>query len=93
MPYLTAGVAFAQGSHTSDTDINFPPATGEGSATHVGWTAGLGVAIKATDNMSVNLEYRHNEFGDQTYDENSAPYDPNFSLSSNQITVGLHWMM
>jgi outer membrane immunogenic protein len=60
MPYLTAGVAFAGATadYGGDADSN----------THIGWTAGAGVEIAATDNVSIDLLYRYSDYGAQTYE-------------------------
>ena len=46
-----------------------------------------------TDTMSVDLQYRHTDFGDKTYDEGAAPFDPQFTLTEDAITVGVHFAL
>lgn len=60
LPYLTAGVAFAH-NEVSVTDF------GSDSNTHIGWTAGLGVEVGVTQNVSASLEYRYTDFGSEDY--------------------------
>jgi opacity protein-like surface antigen len=86
MPYLTAGVAFA---HANRDTFG---ADSSAEATHVGWTGGVGVAIAATDNMAINLEYRHSDFGSKEYD-NGGPTSPEVALTQDAFTVGLHWAL
>jgi len=63
MPYVTLGAAFGRG--TSQV-VNGGVTTSQ-SATHFGWTAGLGIEAKATDNISVKAEYLYVDLGSQTY--------------------------
>ena len=83
MPYLTAGIAFANATLTDDyTDTN-------DSQTLVGWTAGAGVEFAATDNVSIDLQYRYNDYGNADFDLNGTT--ANVGLTSQQITAGLHF--
>ena len=50
MPYLTAGVAFANATLTDSIGGDEV-----GTNTHIGWTVGAGVEFKATDDLSVDL--------------------------------------
>lgn len=63
LPYLTAGIAFA------DNDVSIAGAVNASdSNTHVGYTVGLGVEVGLTQNVSTSLEYRYTDFGDKDYD-------------------------
>jgi outer membrane immunogenic protein len=68
--------------------------------TYVGWTAGAGVDLALTDVLTVALEYRHSDFGDNTFNFNDhgGPFFTNFNssnshggsntdLNSDQVTV------
>lgn len=83
MPYLTGGLAFAgatlEDDDTDDTD----------SAMHIGWTAGVGVEVAATDQLSVDLQYRYSDYGTEAYTLNGTSRD--VKLTSNQLTVGVNW--
>jgi outer membrane immunogenic protein len=68
LPYAEAGVAFA------NADFNLP---GGGNNTYTGWTAGGGVEFKVSDPVSVNVEYRYSDYGDQTYGADSVHLDNN----------------
>jgi outer membrane immunogenic protein len=62
LPYITGGVAFARnevsvGAFGGASDTN----------THIGWTAGLGVEVGVTQNVSASLEYRYTDFGTEDY--------------------------
>lgn len=63
MPYATLGAAFGRGTAQV---VNGPVTTSQ-SATHFGWTAGLGLEAKATDNISVKAEYMYVDLGSQSY--------------------------
>lgn len=85
MPYLTAGVAFAHAWHEANIG------DGEGDATHMGVTAGLGVQVAVSDNMSLDLQYRHSWYDEQEYDMDFAPFNPIFALETDRITAGLNF--
>jgi outer membrane immunogenic protein len=53
--------------------------------TLVGWTAGAGVDLALTDVLTVALEYRHSDFGDETFNFNDhgGPFFTNFNSSNN----------
>ena len=59
MPYVTGGLAFANGTldWNGDTD----------SQTHIGWTVGAGFEIAATEDLSIDVLYRYSDFGDKVY--------------------------
>jgi outer membrane immunogenic protein len=84
MPYVTAGLAFANASHTSDF------AGVEADATHLGWTAGAGVAFAVADNISLDLQYRHSWYDEQTYDVGAGPFNPVFALQTDRLTLGVN---
>jgi len=85
MPYLTAGFAVAHAWHESGLgDL-------EGDATHLGWTAGLGVAVAVAENVTLDLQYRHSWYDEQEYDMDFAPNNPVFGLSTDRVTAGLNF--
>ena len=63
MPYVTLGAAFGRGTAQV---VNGGVTTSQ-SASHFGWTAGLGLEAKATDNISVKAEYLYVDLGSQNY--------------------------
>jgi outer membrane immunogenic protein len=79
MPYVTAGLAFANATLTaidgSEVDSN----------THLGWTAGAGVEFKATDELSIDVAYRYSAYGAQAYGVTD------WEFSTHQVTAGLNW--
>lgn len=85
MPYLTAGLAFANASHTSDF------AGVEADATHFGWTAGVGVAVAVADNITLDLQYRHSWYDEQEYDVGAGPFNPVFGLQTDRVTAGINF--
>jgi len=80
LPYLTAGVAFANATLTDSI-------MGDevGTSTHVGWTVGAGVEFKATDDLSVDLAYRYSDYGAQAYGV------ADWAFTTHQVSVGLNW--
>ena len=81
MPYLTGGLAIA-GANATDGAIS-------DSATHIGWTVGAGVEIAATEELSIDLQYRYSDYGAQDYALGTNP--TTISLTTHQVTAGLHW--
>lgn len=61
MPYLTAGVGFGNYKVERKSD----GASDENS--HVGFVAGGGVEARFTDSVFARVDYKHYEFGDETY--------------------------
>jgi len=80
MPYLTGGLAVA-GATVDDgvADTN----------THVGWTVGAGVEIAATEELSIDLQYRYSDYGSQDYTLGGGVVG--VDLTTHQVTAGLHW--
>jgi outer membrane immunogenic protein len=86
MPYLTGGLAFAHAVRTSSAGVD-----NEASATHIGWTVGAGVEFAATEDLSINLEYRYSDLGEQVYDWSGPGINPTIGLTTHTVTAGLHW--
>lgn len=86
LPYLTAGVAFG------DTDVSIvgDDFNQSDSQMHVGWTAGLGVEVGVTQNVSASLEYRYTDLGSESYDFNSG-FDTEASTEFHTIGASLKW--
>lgn len=80
MPYLTAGLAVAGATADIGPD--------RASAMHFGWTAGAGVEVAATDQISIDLQYRYSDYGSATYDLAS---DVDMSLSSHTLSAGVNF--
>jgi outer membrane immunogenic protein len=78
MPYVTGGLAFANGTMTWDGDTD--------SQTHIGWTVGAGVEIAATEDLSIDVLYRYSDLGEKEYFDG-----PTQSLTQHAVTVGLNW--
>lgn len=79
--YGRAGVAFAHSTATlvSTTD----------SQTHTGWTAGVGIAARLTDELSAFAEYNYADYGAQEYDYGFTT--PETAFTTSAIKVGLNW--
>lgn len=84
--YGTGGVAFA------DVDSSYagPGGVGSDSNTHTGWTAGAGVEVGMTPNLSVKAEYLYVDLGDESYN-----YTPtaaaDLELDSHIVRAGLNY--
>lgn len=84
LPYLTAGLAVASAHGES-----FIMGGGEDTQTHVGWTAGAGVAFALSEDLSLDLLYRYTDYGTATYDVGFGPYDVDFT--THTVQAGLNW--
>lgn len=84
--YATAGVAAAG---VDFTDLDFAPPTTL-SDTHFGWTAGLGVEVALTENISAKAEYAYYDFGAVTYPI-GTPDDVSFNLHTIKAGVNFHF--
>lgn len=80
MPYLTGGLAFA-GATASEGGI-------DNTQMHFGWTAGAGVEVAATEQISVDLQYRYSDYGSADYD---LPTDTELSLNTHAVTAGVNF--
>ena len=85
LPYLTAGLAFAHGTRTSEAFGGQ-----EADATHIGWTVGAGVEFAVADNLSLDLLYRFSDYGAEEYDFGN-PVNPSVELTTHTISLGLNW--
>lgn len=76
----------------SDTNISHD------NDTRFGWTAGGGIEIAASKTVSLALEYRHNDFGSETYHYASHdgiifPGDTKVDFTSDQVTLKLNVLL
>lgn len=83
LPYVTAGLAFA---NNTVTETATPL---DDTQTHIGWTAGAGVEFAVADNVSLDLQYRYSDYGTKTYTLNMGETD--FSLTSHAVTAGINF--
>jgi outer membrane immunogenic protein len=83
IPYGALGVAIAQGTRSSTggggTDTNV----------HVGGSLGVGVMMPVADNVTLDLEYRHQMFMPQTYDTGGVP--ASVALNTDTIRAGVNF--
>lgn len=84
LPYLTAGVAFANADETNHGG------SGPNNVTHIGWTVGAGVEFAATEDLSIDLLYRYSDYGEQDYVTSGHGTVP-LSLTAHTLSVGLNW--
>ena len=83
LPYVTAGLAFA--NNTIDLDAGLD----EDTQTHIGWTVGAGVEFAVADNVSLDLLYRYSDYGSKTYDLNGSVSD--FGLTTHTVSAGVNF--
>jgi outer membrane immunogenic protein len=88
LPYLTGGLAFAHLNHT--ISLEGGPAD-EGDASLIGWTVGGGVEVAVADNISLNLEYRYSDYGEETIDMGLDDNNPSFDVNSHLFTAGVNF--
>jgi len=79
LPYVSAGVAYAQVKSTGVVQVwgdptgggavgtSYGRSSGRNKDTFTGWTLGAGFDYAATDNILLRLEYRYSDYGDKTY--------------------------
>lgn len=87
MPYATLGVAFGRGT----TQVTNNGVATSQSATHFGWTAGLGIEAKATENISVKAEYLYVDLGNQNYSGVLGGRDVGHRFSVIRAGVNYHF--
>ncbi len=90
--YGTAGLGVA---HVNATVSNLAPAdTGSDTAsnTHVGWTAGLGVEMAVSNNITIGAEWLYSDYGSRNYhfDDGAGTLDASTGLKSNAFLVSLN---
>ena len=84
MPYLTGGAAFG--------GIKITDAFGSGTATKVGWTAGLGVEYAFMSNWSAKVEYLYADLGKATCTAPSCgAADVTATYKTNLVRLGVNY--
>ncbi len=78
MPYVTGGWAYGSATRTNSGFLG-----GTASASHTGWTAGLGVEWAFAQNWTMKGEYKYVDFGSSTY-----TYSPGGGV--NSVDMKLH---
>lgn len=82
MPYLTAGLAIAGATASDGPD--------DSSQVHFGWTAGAGVEVAATEQISLDLQYRYSDYGQATYDLGGGAVS-DLDLNTHAVTAGVNF--
>jgi len=78
--YGFGGVAWGE----VETDVSvFGETLFDGSETHVGWTAGLGLEVAMTERFFVGVEYAHVDLGEETFNV----VDENYIKIDNEVDV------
>lgn len=86
MPYLTGGLAFANATRTTSAGVD-----NTAEATHVGWTVGAGVEFAVAENVSLDLQYRYSDLGEQEYDWSGPGTNPTIDLTTQAVTLGVNF--
>lgn len=87
MPFVTAGLAFAH-STVTPTDYDVDPISDE--ATTVGWAAGAGIEVAASDTVSVKGEYLYTDLGEHTWFEGEL-YSSTSHSTSHSVRLGVNF--
>jgi opacity protein-like surface antigen len=82
MPYLTAGLAIAGGTASDGPD--------DSTQVHFGWTAGAGVEVAATEQISIDLQYRYSDYGQATYDLGGGSAS-DLDINTHAVTAGVNF--
>lgn len=84
LPYLSAGLAFADYDHT----VLFEGVSiGDFGETYIGWTIGLGLDFALTDHLLLRSEYRYSDFGSESFAGSVNDHD--VDLSTNDVRFGI----
>jgi len=84
LPYVSGGIALA-----GLTANELLPTAGEDKKMHTGWTIGGGVEVSLMQNLSLDVNYRYIDLGEQEYSLGSG--DNTIKLTSSAITAGLNY--
>jgi outer membrane immunogenic protein len=84
MPYITGGAAFG--------NVKVTDAFGSGSATKIGWTAGLGLEYAFWSNWSTKVEYLYVDLGKTTCAAPSCGLvDVSGTYKANLVRLGVNY--
>ncbi len=93
LPFVTAGIAFADmkgtASITEDTTGLIGTGSESKSKTHVGWTVGAGLDYAFTSNFVMRAEYQFRGYGKQTYSNEDVFGPVKIGTNVHQIRAGL----
>jgi len=81
LPYIDAGVAFANSTRSTPTASS--------NQTQTGWTVGVGVEYMLADNLSGFISYNYADYGTAKYPTGGTP--PSIHLTDSIVKVGLNW--
>ena len=100
MVYGLAGVAWGEVDTNSEGTFLIFPLTATGSATHVGWVAGVGLEYAVTQNILARVEYNHVDLGSERLDLDLAfggttvgTLPSKADLTADIIKVGVSWKL
>jgi outer membrane immunogenic protein len=85
MPYITGGLAFAQGSRTNSIVAETV------SASHTGWTIGGGIEWALASSWTAKAEYKYIDLGAGTYNFSSNPSNVDINLHTFEIGLNKHF--
>jgi opacity protein-like surface antigen len=81
MPYVTGGWAWAGGSRTSSS---IPQTV---TATHNGWTVGVGAEWAFAQNWTMKAEYKYFDLGSASYNFSANPSSVNIKMHTVELGV------
>jgi outer membrane immunogenic protein len=93
LPYLTGGLAVGS-LHGEEGDVAANGAFGSGTATVVGWTAGIGIEAMFTRNWSGKAEYLYADFGNRVIFNDTvggATLPESLRFTAHLLRVGLNY--
>lgn len=81
MPFLTAGLAYTNGTMKAGG--------AKSSNGHLGYVIGIGGEMMVTERVSANVQFLHYRFGAQNY--NVLPATRNANIITNEIRAGINY--
>lgn len=86
MPYITGGLAYGRGTRNTSSGGG-----DTATASHLGWTAGVGLEYAVNQSWSAKIEYQYMDLGAAHYDfPNIGGPNPDVSLTSHTLRVGIN---
>lgn len=88
LPYVDAGVAFANITRDSTNADPFPGTSN--TQTQTGWTVGAGLEAQLADHVTGFVSYNYADYGDAQFDTGGT-YMPTVHTTDNIVKVGLNY--
>ena len=88
LPYLTGGVAW--GNFDLKAYANDGSASYSKSMALTGWTIGVGLEMKLSENIHARIQYRYTDYGDKTKNISSG-FDGKLNYNAHMVMVGISY--